>query len=331
MDAFKAYRIHSEDGAISARLETIGVDDLSPGEVVVRTAWSGVNYKDALAATGAGKILRSFPLVGGIDVAGTVVSSEDNRYKEGDEVLVTSAGLGETRDGGYAEYARLQAESVIPLPSGLSLKEAMTIGTAGFSAALAVHRMEQNGQHPDQGAVAVNGATGGVGSIAVDMLARLGYSVTAITGKPEAEDYLRELGAVDVLTLKDIEQGTRPLEKAIWAGAVDNLGGDILGWFTRTMQYGGNIASIGLAQGIKLETTVMPFILRGVNLLGINSVDTPRSVRLEVWKRIASDLKPQHMDRIVTQELGLEGLEGCFQAYLDAKITGRTLVNLSGD
>jgi acrylyl-CoA reductase (NADPH) len=331
MDAFKAYRIHSENDAIAARLETIGIDDLAPGEVVIKTAWSGVNYKDALAATGAGKILRTFPLVGGIDVSGTVVSSEDSRFKEGDEVLVTSAGLGETRDGGYAEYARLPAEAVIPLPQGLSLKDAMTIGTAGFSAAFAVHRMEQNGQHPDQGPVAVNGATGGVGSIAVDILSNRGYAVTAITAKAAAEDYLRGLGASDILILKDIEQGTRPLEKALWAGAVDNLGGDILAWFTRTMRYGGNIASIGLAQGIKLETTVMPFILRGVNLLGINSVDTPRDLRLEVWARIASDLKPQHMDQIVTQELGLDDLEGCFQAYIDARITGRTLVRTNGN
>ncbi len=298
MDNFRAFRIHSENDQIVARVEDIGLDDLNDGEVVIKCAWSCVNYKDALAATGAGRILRTYPLVGGIDVAGTVISSTDDRYKPGDEVVVTSAGLSETRDGGYAEYARLAGDSVIPLAEGFTTRDAMALGTAGFTAALAVHRMEQNGQQPANGPIAVSGATGGVGSVAIDVLAGRGYEVHAITNKgaqTDAVDYLKGLGAAEVIVPADIDFGTRPLEKAIWAGAVDNLGGDMLGWFTRTTLYGGNIASIGLAASHKLETTVMPFILRGVNLLGINAVDTPRDLRLEVWGRLATDLKPQRL------------------------------------
>jgi NADPH2:quinone reductase len=328
MEPFQALRIHSEDDQIVARVESITLDDLNDGEVVIRCAWSCVNYKDALAATGAGKILRSYPLVGGIDVAGTVVSSTDARYSEGDEVVVTSAGLSETRDGGYAEYARLTAESVIPLPAGLSMRDAMTLGTAGFTAALAVHRMEQNGQHPDNGPIAVSGATGGVGSVAIDLLAGRGYEVHAISSKTEAVDYLKQLGASEVLTPASIDMGSRPLERAIWAGAVDNLGGDMLSWFTRTTKYGGNVASIGLAASPKLEATVLPFILRGVNLLGINAVDTPRELRLEIWQRLVSDLRPRHLEQIVNGEVGLTELTDCMQDWLDGKVTGRKLVRL---
>ena len=330
MDSFRALRIHAADKGVDPRLETLSIDDLSDGDVVIRTAWSCVNYKDALAVTGAGKILRSFPLVAGIDAAGTVVQSQSADLKEGDEVVVTSSGLGETRDGGYADYVRVPAELAIPLPAGFSMRDAMALGTAGFTAALAVHRMEQNGQAPGNGPVAVNGATGGVGCVAIDLLAGRGYEVHAISGKSEAGEYLRSLGAAEVLAPADIEMGTRPLEKALWAGAVDNLGGDMLGWFTRTMQYGGNVASIGLAAGHKLETTVMPFILRGVNLLGINAVETPRALRLEVWQRLATDLRPRHLDSIVNGEVGLDDLGGCMQDWIDGKVTGRRLVRLSG-
>ena len=328
MAPFQALRIYSEAKQIIPRVETIELDDLNEGEVVIRCAWSCVNYKDALAATGAGKILRSYPLVGGIDVAGTVVSSSDSRYAEGDEVLVTSAGLSETRDGGYAEYARLAADSVIPLPQGLSMRAAMALGTAGFTAALAVHRMEQNGQTPANGPIAVSGATGGVGSVAIDLLAGRGYEVHAISSKANATDYLKQLGAAEVLAPASIDMGSRPLERAIWAGAVDNLGGDMLSWFTRTTMYGGNVASIGLAASHKLETTVMPFILRGVNMLGINAVDTPRELRLEVWQRLVTDLKPRHLDAIVNGETGLAELAACMQDWLDGKVTGRKLVRL---
>lgn len=328
MDNFRALRVHATDTGVEPRLENISVNDLSDGEVVIRCAWSCVNYKDALAVTGAGKIMRRFPLVAGIDVAGTVVASDTPDCKAGDEVVVTSAGLGETRDGGYAEYARLPAAAVIPLPPGFSMRDAMALGTAGFTAALAVHRMEQNGQHPDNGPVAVSGATGGVGSVAIDLLAGRGYEVHAITHKSAAAEYLRDLGAAEVLLSDDLDIGTRPLEKARWAGAVDNLGGDMLSGFTRTIEYGGNVASIGLAASHKLETTVMPFILRGVNLLGINAVDTPRELRLAVWRRLADDLRPRHLDKIVNGEIGLDQVSGCMQDWIDGRVIGRKLVRL---
>jgi NADPH2:quinone reductase len=329
MNNFRALRIHSTADGIEPRLETISIDDLNDGDVVIRCGWSCINYKDALAITGASKILRKFPLVAGIDTAGTVVSTTDARFKPGDEVVVTSGGLSETHDGGFAEYARLAADSVIPLPTGFSLRDAMALGTAGFTAALAVHRMEQNGQTPAMGPVAVSGATGGVGSVAIDLLAGRGYEVHAITHKAEASgDYLRTLGAAKVISADSLEIGNRPLEKAVWGGAVDNLGGSVLSWFTRSTCYGGNVASIGLAADHKLETTVMPFILRGVNLLGINAVDTPRALRLQVWERLATDLRPQHLNTIVSAEVSLDEITGCAQNWIDGRITGRTLVKL---
>jgi len=329
MNPFKALRIHATDDGVEVKLEELTLDDLNAGEVVIKTAWSCVNYKDALAVSGAGKILRTSPLVGGIDVAGVIESSTDDRYKEGDEVLVTSAALSETRDGGFAEYARLAADDVIPLPAGFSLRDTMALGTAGFTAALAVLRMEHNGQRPEQGPIAVSGATGGVGSVVIDLLAGRGYEVHAISSKTNAVDYLRELGAAEVLSPADLDMGTRPMERAVWGGAVDNLGGDMLSWFTRSTKYGGNVASIGLAASIKLETTVMPFILRGVNLLGINAVDTPRDLRLTVWEHLATDLKPRHLERIVNGEIGLEDITGCVQDWLDGKVTGRKLVRIN--
>lgn len=284
MKGFRAYRIDQKDGKIEARFETLDIDDLSPGDVVVRVSHSTINYKDALAATGAGRILRKFPLVGGVDLAGTVVESGDKRFSEGDEVLVNGCGLGETRDGGYAEYARVEGDSVVPVPDGISRHEAMQIGTAGYTAALGIHRMEQNNQRPAMGPIVVTGATGGVGSIAIDLLDGLGFEVVALTGKRDGSDYLESIGAARILLRDEVKMGQRPLEKAEWGGAVDNLGGETLAWLTRTVRYGGNIASIGLASGFELHTTVMPFILRAVCLLGINSVDTPRDLRLEIGR-----------------------------------------------
>jgi len=330
MQDFTALRVHAADpkGPVTARLEQLTLDDLSPGEVIIRCAWSCVNYKDALAVTGAGRIMRRFPLVAGIDVAGTVVESSDAQFRAGDEVLVTSNGLGETRDGGYAQYARLPAAAVIPLPDGLSAREAMTLGTAGFTAALAVHRMEANGQTPRLGPIAVTGATGGVGSVAVDLLSGRGYEVHAVSSKADAAEYLRRLGANEVLAPASLECGNRPLEKAVWGGAVDSLGGDLLSGLTRSTRYGGNIASIGLAASHELHTSVMPFILRGVNLLGINAVDTPRALRLEVWARLMTDLRPRHLDDIATAELSLNQLVEHMQDWVDGKVTGRRLVKL---
>ena len=329
MAAFKAFRIHEEGKKIVARFERLTLDDLSPGDVVVRVTHSDINYKDALAATGAGRILRRYPLVGGVDLAGVVESSSDPRYSKGDRVLVTGCALSETHDGGYAEYARLKGDWVIPIPPGLDEFTSMALGTAGFTAALAVHRMEHNGQTPAGGPVVVTGASGGVGSIAIDMLAVRGYEVIAVSGKEAATDYLKSLGAARVLTRQQINFGSKPLEAAQFAAAIDNVGGEMLTWLTRTVDFWGNIASIGLAGSAELKTTVMPFILRGVSLLGINSSATPRSVRLAVWSRIATDLKPRHLDRIVTRTISFDELPGAFPAYVEGGVTGRTVVRIA--
>lgn len=329
--SFDAFRIHQRNGTVESGIEAITLDDLSDGDVVIRVSHSSVNYKDALAATGEGRILRRYPLVGGIDLAGRVEHSADQRYRPGDPVLVTGCGLSETHDGGYSGYARVAGDWVIPMPDGLDAWQAMCVGTAGFTAALAIHRMERNGQSPEQGAVVVTGASGGVGSLAVDMLAGRGYEVVAVSGKPGAIDYLTGLGASRVLARDEVDYGRRPLEKVQWAGAIDNVGGEMLTWLTRTVGFWGNIASIGLVASHELNTTVMPFILRGVNLLGINSSATPRSWRLEVWDRIASDLAPRHLETIGTRTVELAELPGVFEQYLRGTVTGRTVVQIAAD
>jgi len=329
MKDFRAYRIDEKNGRIVAGFTAMNTDDLTEGDVVVRVSHSTINYKDALAATGKGRILRRFPLNGGIDLAGTVVSSTSAEFAEGDVVLVNGCGLSETRDGGYAEYARVPADAVVPVPDGMTAAQSMQIGTAGFTAALAIHRMEQNGQRPENGPVVVTGATGGVGSMAIDMLAARGYEPVALTGKADQAGYLESIGACRVLVRGEVDFGKRPMEKAEWAGGIDNLGGDALTWLTRTTGYGGNIASIGLAASHELHTTVLPFILRAVCLLGINSVDTPRDLRLAVWRRIGTDLKPQHLDTIASDTIGFDELPAAFQAYIDGTVTGRTLVEIA--
>jgi NADPH2:quinone reductase len=329
VESFRAYRVHREDGVVRGRLETLTLDDLDEGDVLLRGLWSDVNYKDALAATGTGKIMRRFPMIGGIDVAGRVLRSADPRYREGDAVLVTGFGLSEDHDGGYAERVRVPADWLVPLPEGLTLRESMALGTAGFTAALAVEAMQRNEQTPDLGPILVNGATGGVGSFAIDMLAGLGYDVIAFTGKREQSAYLRELGAGEVLLRGETVLGTRPLEAARFGGAVDNVGGEELAWLTRSVGPGGNIAAIGLAGGAQLQTTVMPFILRGVNLLGVNSIFVPRERRVRAWKRLGQDLKPRHLERIVTRTVDLEGLPAVFDEHIAGAVIGRTLVRLA--
>ncbi len=329
MDNFRAFRIDQQDGKVVAGFRRMSLAELTEGDVVVKVSHSTINYKDALAATGAGRILRRYPLNGGIDLAGIVVESNDAGLAAGTAVLVNGCGLSETLDGGYAEYARVPAAAVVPLPDGISAAQAMQIGTAGFTAALAVHRMEQNGQLPENGPVVVTGATGGVGSIAIDLLAARGYEVVALTGKKDEEDYLKAIGARRILLRGELDFGKRPMEKAEWAGAIDNLGGEYLTWLTRTVGYGGNIASVGLAAGHELVTTVLPFILRAVCVLGINSVDTPRPLRLAVWSRIAGDLRPQHLDRIGHRIIGFDELPDAFQSYIDGKVTGRTVVEIA--
>jgi acrylyl-CoA reductase (NADPH) len=325
---FTAFRIHEIEKKIVARFEELTLADLMPGEVVVKVAYSSVNYKDALAATGKGKILRRFPLVGGIDLAGTVMSSSDKRYRKGQKVLVTGCGLGEEHDGGYSEYARVKGEWVIPMPKGFTPQSAMQVGTAGFTAALAIHKMEHNGLNPKGKPVVVTGATGGVGSIAVNMLARRGYEVVAVTGKKESQEYLKQLGAAHILLRSEIDYGSKPLERIQWQGAVDNVGGDMLTWLTRTTDWWGSIASIGLAGGHQLNTTVMPFILRGVNLLGINSMATPRKVRLKVWERIATDLKPGKLKLIAGETVAFDQLPQVFPKVLEGRHQGRILVRI---
>jgi acrylyl-CoA reductase (NADPH) len=329
MDSFRAYRIDEKDGKVVAGFQELTVDDLTEGNVVVRVSHSTINYKDALAATGTGKILRRYPLNGGIDLAGVVISSEDVEFQPGTKVLVNGCGLSEIFDGGYSEIARVDSKSLVALPDGMSAFEVMQIGTAGYTAALAIHRMEQNGQLPDAGPIVVTGATGGVGSVAIDLLAGRGYEAVALTGKASEEAYLRKIGASQILLRDDVDLGKRPMEKALWAGAIDNLGGDYLTWLTRTVDYGGNIASIGLAASHVLNTTVLPFILRAVCLLGINSVDTPSDLRRAVWARIGDDLKPQHLDTISNRTISFDELPGAFQAYIDGTVTGRTVVEIT--
>jgi NADPH2:quinone reductase len=328
VNTFKAFRIHETDGKISAGFEELTQGELTPGEVVIAVQYSGINYKDALAATGAGKILRRYPLVGGIDLAGVVKSSRDPRYLPGDAVLVTGCGLSETADGGYAEFARVKGESVIPMPPGLDGFRAMALGTAGFTAALAIDRMERNGQTPARGPIVVTGASGGVGSIAIDMLSVRGYEVIAVTGKSEAADYLKSLGAAKVMSRTELALGSKPLEPARYAGVIDSVGGEMLAGLTRHVDFWGNIACVGLAGGADLVMTVMPFILRGVNLLGINSSATPRTERLAVWERIAGDLAPRHLARIAHRTITLSELPDAFQAYIDGKVVGRTVVKI---
>ena len=328
MDAFNAYRIFKENGAIEGRLVRTTLDELSPGDVLIKTAYSSVNYKDALAATGAGKILRRFPLIGGIDVSGSVVSSSHAAFREGDQVLVTGYDLGAASDGGYSEYVRVPADWVVPIPRGLTPFDTMAIGTAGFTAALSIVQMERNGLAPANGPVIVTGATGGVGSIAVDLLATLGYDVTALTGKDEEHEYLRSVGAKTVLSRGKLQMGTRPLEKSTWAGAVDPCGGEILAWLTRTMMVGGCVASSGLTAGVELHTTVMPFILRGVSLLGIDSAACPMDRRRELWRRLATDMKPRHLTTIAT-ELPLSDLPEAFATLLKGAARGRMVVKIA--
>lgn len=324
---FQAFRIHNDDQGYRAGIESMGVDQLSAGEVVIRAAHSSVNYKDALAGTGKGRILRRFPLVGGIDVSGHVAASTDPRFREGDAVLVTGRGLGETRDGGYAEYVRVEADMVVPLPDGLDLREAMILGTAGFTAALGLLRMVENHQTPEMGPLAVTGASGGVGSLALDIFSTAGFEVHAISGKPEQTAYLEGIGATQVLG-RDALATTRPLESARFGGGFDNVGGPMLASLLAQTRPCGNVGSAGLAATHQLDATVMPFILRGVSLLGVASTDTPHHHRDEVWRRLASDWKPRHLQRICTREATLEELPGVFDTMLAGGSLGRTLVTL---
>ena len=330
MQRFKAYRLSEVEKKIRAEFVECTLDDLDPGELVVRVAYSDINYKDALAATGKGRILLRPACIGGIDLAGTVVSSSDPGFTKGDAVLAVGHELGVKHHGGYAEYARIPARWAVKLPKGMTLWEAMAFGTAGYTAGLAVVKMEHNGLHPAGGPVIVDGATGGVGSIAIAALSKLGYHVVALTGKESEADWLKRLGAREVKLRKEIDlTKIKPLDKATWQGAVDNLGGEVLAWMASTMKFNGVIASIGLAAGFGLNTTVMPFILRGVSLLGINSTDAPdAALERKVWGRLATDLKPAAL-KDIARTIPFAELPKAFDDFINAKVTGRIVVDLN--
>lgn len=327
MNPFKCLRVFNEGGKAAARVVEMALADLSSGEVVIQTAYSSVNYKDALAATGAGKIIHNFPRIAGIDATGTVISSADSRFKTGDEVICTSYEFGVGHDGGYSQVCRVPADWVVPLPRGLTLFEAAALGVAGYTAGLAVELLELNGMTPKGGKVLVNGATGGVATLSIDILARCGYDVVAVTGKDAEHGFLKTLGAKEVLPRGSLEMGTRPLEKALWAAAFDSVGGEQLAWLTRTMQQGGVIASFGNAGGIEFKTTVLPFILRGVRLIGVDSGFTPMPLRRKIWQRLATDLKPRHLNDIA-HIIKLDDLPGYFGSMLKGQIRGRAVVQL---
>lgn len=327
MQTFKAYRIFEEHGKVEARFVDMHRDELDAGEVTIRNLYASVNFKDALAATGKAKLIRRFPCIGGVDAAGVVDSSTDPRFSPGDEVVVHGHAFGIAHNGGYAPLLRVPGDWPVHLPEGLTLLDAITLGVAGYTAALAVDLLELNGLRREAGKVLVNGATGGVASVAIDLLSTRGYDVVALTRKPTESAYLRSLGANEVLDARDITMGTKPLEQAQWAGAVDSLGGSSLAWLTRTMRTDGVIASVGNAAGIELQTTVMPFILRGVRLIGVNS-DNPTSTTGRIWQRIATDLRPRQLGRIA-RVIPFESLPQAINDSVEGRVRGRTVIEFA--
>ena len=326
-DSFRALVAEKSDDDVARELRSLNGDDLPDGDVLVRVGWSSVNYKDALAVSPKGRVAQISPLIPGVDLAGTVVSGNG----DGDEVIVHGHDLGVAHHGGFAEYARVPGEWVIPLPDGLSARQAMALGTAGFTAGLSVQRLEDHGVKPDDGPVLVLGASGGVGSTAVGILAARGFEVAAATGKPDEADWLRELGASDVLSREETSAESRkPMESERWAAVVDPVGGTSLAYALRTTRYGGAVAASGLTGGTALETTVFPFILRAVSLLGVDSVNTPTDVRLAVWDRLAGDLRPNGLDESITREIPLDEVNGLLDDVLAGKGVGRTVVRVGG-
>lgn len=325
---FRAVRVADDGDGPTGRLTTMALDELSPGEVVVRVAHSSLNYKDALAVTGRGRIMRRLPLNAGIDLSGVVESSSDPDLPPGTQVIANGMGLGELHDGGFAEYARLPAAWLMPLPQGLTLRSAMVYGTAGYTAALSLHRMEGNGQRPDMGPIVVTGATGGVGSIAVRLLVDRGYRVIAVSGRREHHDWLRALGAHEVATADDLQLSGKPLDKARYGGAIDNVGGELLSRLLPHIVEWGNVVSVGLAGGAEVQTTVHPFILRGVSLLGASSANSPMPLRREIWRRLGDDLRIGDVERLVTRDIALDDVAATATDLLERRLLGRTLVTL---
>ena len=332
MQTFKAYRTYEDHGIVASRFVDMKVDELDPGDVLVRTKYSTINYKDALSYNGTGRIMRKFPTVGGIDMSGTVESSSDPRWHKGDKVIVHAYDMGVAHDGGYSEYVRVPGDWIVRRPAGMTAFDAMTLGTAGFTAALAIHLMQHNGLEPSKGPVAVTGATGGVGCIAIEVLAKLGYDVVAITGKAKEEgNWLRMIGAKEVLARQSIDLAKiRPLGPATYAGAIDNLGGDMLAWLLSMQKIGGTVAAVGLAADMKLITTVAPFILRGAHLLGVDSANTPMALRQMLWNKLAVQWRPDRVhDQVRT--IDFDDLPTHFDAYLKGMVRGRTVVRVGHD
>nr|WP_308314683.1 acryloyl-CoA reductase [Bacillus sp. V3-13] len=329
VEQFKALMVDKTENDFSVDIKNISLNELPEADVLIKVAYSGINFKDGLAGTPNGKIVRSYPFIPGIDLAGVVVSSEDPRFNEGDEVIATSYEIGVSHYGGYSEYARIPGDWIVPLPKNLTLKEAMVYGTAGFTAALSIQRLEDNGLTPDKGKVLVTGATGGVGSLAVSMLAKLGYEVVASTGKAEEHDFLHKLGAKEIISREDVyNEKIKPLDKQLWVGAIDPVGGNTLASILSKLSYGGAVAVSGLTGGTDVPATVFPFILRGVNLLGIDSVYCPMDVRKELWNRMATDLKPANLLDNLQKEITLEQLPETLPSILKGQARGRIVVKM---
>lgn len=330
MGDFQALRVHRSAAGIHCQLDQMTLDALSPGDVVFQVHWSAVNYKDALAGTGVGKIMRDFPRVGGVDASGIVTASSDPRFVPGDPVLVTGFDFGVAHDGGFAEYARVPGDWLVPLPEGLDLRQAMILGTAGFTVGLGLKRLADVGHAPALGPMLVTGATGGVGSLAVSLLAARGYQVHALTGKAEQADYLRGLGAAEICLRQDMDFSAKPLEAARYGGGFDTLGGAALGWLLASTVPWGSVVACGLAAGHDLPTTVMPFILRGVSLLGVTSVECPTDWRAAIWQSLATDWRPAQWDALVGKEINLKDLPAVFDDFVQGRALGRTLVRICG-
>ena len=324
----RAFRVEAE-GLGQGRLVEFETRALKPSEVLIKVLYSSVNYKDALAGTGRGKILKSFPLVPGIDLAGIVAATASPHFSTGDQVILTGSGTGEERDGGYSEYQIAPADALVRCPPSLSLRDAMVLGTAGFTAALAIHRMEQLGQTPQKGPIVVTGASGGVGNFAVNLLAARGYEVLAVSGKAGLGDFLQKLGAAEVLRPEELALGSRPLEKARFGGAIDNVGGEVLAGLVAATHLWGNVAAIGLTGGVTFNTTVMPFILRGVSVIGVSSNNCPMDLRSEIWQKLASIWRPRNLEQILARVVGLDELGAVFEEMLERKTHGRVLVTCS--
>ncbi len=326
---YRALVVDKQGDDFSVTVRELDEATLPTGDVTIRVEWSSVNYKDGLACSPTGRVIRNYPMVPGVDLAGTVIDSKDPRYKAGEAVIVVGSDLGTAHPGGFAELARVPGDWITPLPAGLTTKEAMALGTAGFTAAQSVEALERFGLRPENGPVLVTGATGGVGSTAVSILASRGYTVAGSTGKESEHQFLRDLGATEILSREDVSaESTRPLESERWAAAVDPVGGNTTAYLARTMKYGGSIALSGLTGGTSLNTTVMPFILRGVNLVGIDSVNCGRETRLRVWGRLATDMRVPGLMESIARETDLDGVFEVAKSILGGKVTGRTLVRL---